>query len=177
MTKVELDKIRLHKKWPFRIWSFFERYFLVIFPLGISIVSFSMMKLGIINNDIQLIAIGSITFILSFLITILIFKTLYNNQFFKNYRIENLTIEKIETSLDKCSFENFHYYKLGYYEIITEVSWLSWGGLITIIPNGNELLINYKSQGLNGVNLPYVNLKDKKKLKKLILVLNSDVNF
>ena len=134
-----------------------------------------MIKSGVINNNLQLKTIGSTSFILSFLITILIFKTLYNNRFFKSYRIENLTIEKIEISLRKCNFENFQYYKSGYYEIITEVSWFSWGGLTTIIPNGNELLINYKSQGLNGVNLPYVNLKDKKKLRKLILVLNSDV--
>lgn len=177
MTIEELDKIRFNKKWPFKIGRFFERYFLVIFPLGISIVSFSMIKSGIINNDIQLKTIGSTTFILVFFITILFLKTLYNNHFFKSYIIENLTIEKIETSLNKCRFENFHYYKLGYYEIITEASWFSWGGLITIIPNGNELLINYKSQGLNGVNLPYVNFRDKKKLKELILFLNSDFNF
>lgn len=136
-----------------------------------------MMKSGIINNDNQLKTIGLISFVVSFLITLLILKKLYNNQFFKSYIIENLTVQKIETSLNKCEFENFSYYKNGYFEITTEISWFSWGGSITLIPNGNELLINYKSQGLNGVNLPYINLRDKKKLKKLILILNSDVNF
>ncbi|MBD8019131.1 hypothetical protein [Kaistella pullorum] len=173
MIKKEIDNIKRSKKHSFTLWNFIERYLLVIFPFAISVVSLSAIKSGVINNNIELQTIGWITFIASFTLIFILSIKLYNNQFFQSYKIQNLTIENIENSLKKSGFDDFEYNKIGFFEVSTGITWFSWGGTLTLIQTENELLLNYRTKGLNGVILPFTSPIIKKKIKKFIQELQS----
>lgn len=106
--------------------------------------------------------------LISVFLTIFVIKRLYENQVFKTFKIYNLTNEKIEASLKMCDFENCKYYKAGYYSALTKTSWFSWGEIITIIPNGDEILINSQPIGNLARSQPITISKDNKNIKKLI---------
>lgn len=60
------------------------------------------------------------------------------------------------------------YHKLGYYTATTNVSWFSWGELITIICNGNELLINSRPTGGPFTFQPITIFKDKENINAIM---------
>lgn len=173
MIKKEIDNIKISKRWSFTLWSCIERYLLVIFPFAISLVSLSMIKSGVINNNMELQTIGWIMFIASFTFTFLLSIKLYNNQFFQSYKIQNLTIENIENSLQKSGFENFRYNEIGFFEVFMGITWFSWGGTLILIPTKNELLLNNRTKGLNGVILPFTSFIINKKIKYFLRELKN----
>src|SRR5690606_24165900 len=135
MTKKKLNKIKTTKKWPFEITSLLNNLFLLIFPLGITIINFAMIKSGFLNDDNKLITAGFIGFLIGLFLIIFLLKKLHQNQFFTSYTIQNLTHEKIKDSLIAHGFDNYNYHEIGYFQIRTDISWFSWGGIVTIVPN------------------------------------------
>lgn len=168
MTKKEIQEIKLRKRWPFNISDIFERYFFIIFPLGILMCSYFVLDIGLKKNQTDVKVGGFIFFLMSMFLTLFVIKRLYENQIFKVFKIRDLTNEKIEASLKKCGFESFKYYKTGYYSVLTKTSWFSWGENITIIPNGDEILINSQPTGSLARSQPITISKDKKNIEKLI---------
>jgi len=172
MTKREIEKIKIEKKWTFKIMDIFERYFFLIFPLGLLLVSFSVTASGFKNNINNLKIGGLVSLCCSFYSLLFVVKRLYENQIFKTFTITNLTIEKTETALLKSGFDNFKYYKTGYFEVVSKVSWFSWGEKIIIIQNGDEFLINSRP-----INQPITFGMDKNNIRKIINQLKQMESF
>lgn len=172
MTKREIEKIKIEKRWTFKIMDIFEKYFFAIFPLGLLLVSFFVTASGFENNINNEMIGGLISFCCSFYASIFVVKKLYENQIFKTFIITNLTTEKIENALLKSGFDNFKYYKTGYFEVVSNVSWFSWGEKIIIIQNGDEILINSRPS-----NQPITLSMDKNNIRKIINQLQQMESF
>jgi hypothetical protein len=63
---------------------------------------------------------------------------------------------------------NAKFYKLGYFQATTKISWFSWGELITIIPDNNKILINSRPTGSAFSFQPITIFKDRNNIKKII---------
>jgi len=173
MTKELLDKIKLSKKWPFKLSDIFTRYFFLFFPLVITLTGLLGMSSGFKNNvtDLKLVSILISSFGLFFFIFIAL--RLFQNQTFECFDIPNLTEEQIKKAIRKTNLKNLHYSKLGYFVCTTKVSWFSWGEEITIIPHGDKLLINSKPTGSSFSYQPITVFKDKKNVKIIIKELRN----
>ncbi len=106
--------------------------------------------------------------ILGFFLSIFIYKRLKENITFEcispNSKIdlddisnrirENFRVNKIDANKD-----------LGIIEVFTKISFFSWGEKITLVLDGNTLLINSIHYG--STNLPFTIMNDKRNIKKL----------
>lgn len=168
MTKELLDKIKLSKKWPFKLSDIFTRYFFLFFPFGITLMGLSAMSSGFKNNvtDLKIVSILISSFGLFLFIFIAL--RLFQNQTFECFDIPNLTEEQIKKAIRKTNLKNSHYSKLGYFVCTTKVSWFSWGEEITIIPHGDKVLINSRPKGSLFSYQPITFFKDKRNVKIII---------
>ena len=168
MTKELLDKIKLTRKWPFKLSDVFTRYFFLIFPLGITFIGLSVMSSGFKNNVTDLKVVSMLISSLGLFLFIFVAQRLFQNQTFKCFDIPNLTEEQLKKAIRKTNFKNLHCSKLGYFVCTTKVSWFSWGEEITIIPHGDKLLINSKPTGSLFSYQPITFFKDKRNIKIII---------
>ncbi len=168
MTKELIDKIKLSKKWPFKVSDIFTRYFFLLFPLCITLIGLFAMSSGFENNvtDLKIVSIS----ISSFGLFLFIFTAmrLFQNQTFECFDIPNLTEERIKKAIIKTNLKCLNYSKLGYFVCTTKVSWFSWGEEITIIPHGDKLLINSRPTGSSFSYQPITVFKDKRNIKIII---------
>jgi len=173
MTKELLDKIKLSKKWSFKLSDVFTRYFFLIFPFGITLIGLFAMSSGFKNNvtDLKIasIVISSIGLFLLIFIAI----RLYQSQTFECFDIPNLTEEQIKKAIKKTNLNTLHYSNLGYFVCTTKVSGFSWGEEITIIPDDDKLLINSRPTGGSFSYQPITIFKDKKNIKIIIQELRN----
>jgi len=167
MTAEELNKIKKNKRWTV---SFADicRYFFIIFPLGIVFIGSVMTLSGFKNNVTDLKIAAVIILCLGVFLTSFVVRRLYQNQVFLSFRVNGLTKDKVDLALKRVSFDNIKYHRLGYYTMTTKVSWFSWGELITIIIDNNELLLNSRPTGSKFLFQPITIFKDRKNIKIII---------
>ena len=168
MTKVELEKIKKNKRWTVTFEDFYSRYFIILFPLFFIFISSAVAVSGFKNNLTDLKFAALVIFIIGLFLTSFTAKRLYQNQVFELYYFSYLTSEKINSALKKSEFENVKYYKLGYFQATTKVSWFSWGELITIILDNDKLLINSRPTGSAILFQPITIFKDRENITKVI---------
>ena len=168
MTKQMLEKIKLNKRWPFKLSDVFTRYFFMVFPCGIIFIGLSVLSSGLKNklNDLVIVSILISSF--GLFLFIFIAMRLLQNQTFECVEIPQLNDEQIKKAIKKTNLKILHYSKLGYFVCVTKVSWFSWGEEITIIPDGDKLLINSRPTGSSFSYQPITFFKDKKNIKIII---------
>jgi len=173
MTKKELENIKKNKRWTVTFADFYSRYFFVLFPLAIVFIGLMAATSEFRNNvtDLKISAIIILT--VGLFLTCFITKRLYQNQTFECYYISGLTNDKIEYALKKTNLSNAKFYKLGYFQATTNVSWFSWGELITIIPDNDKLFINSRPTGSAFSFQPITIFKDRKNIKTIIKELTT----
>jgi len=173
MTKEELDNIRKNKHWTVTLEDFYSRYLFVLLPLAIVFIG-SIAATSAFRNDVANLKTTSII-ILTFGLFLTFFTAirLYQNQIFESYYIPGLTNDKIEDALKKTNLNNAKFYKLGYFQATTKVSWFSWGELITIIPDNEKLLINSRPTGTAFLFQPITIFKNRKNIKTIISILTN----
>ncbi len=171
MNKEERQHILLHHKLAFSLWDIIERYFILIAPIGICFVAFSMFIGGIRfghiyqNNFLNSFFLTAITLLcLGLWLTIFIFKRIESERTFKVINIPNHACESI---IEKII------YQLGWTIIskdsteivaITKISYFSWGELVTILFEKDQLLINTRARGRQ----PFTINRDKVNYKKIL---------
>jgi len=145
-----------------------SRYFFLIFPIFIVLIGISELYSGFKNDliDLKMTSIVIIGFglLMFYFITI----RLYQNKRFDCVKIQNLTTDKIEKVIKETNFKNWTYHKLGYFLCTTKVSGFSWGEEITLIPVGENLLINSRPTGSMFSYQPITIFKDKKNIRILV---------
>jgi hypothetical protein len=168
MTKETLDKIKMTKKWPFRLSDILSRFFFLIFPLFIILIGISEMNSGFKNNipDLKITSfiITGVGFILMYFIAI----RLYQNRRFDCFQINDLTADRLRRAIKDSDFKDFTYNKLGFFVCTTKISGFSWGEEITIIHDGDCLLINSRPTGSKFSYQPITIFKDKKNIRQII---------
>ena len=168
VTKHEFERIKKTKRWTVTFEDFYSRYFIVLFPLGITLLGYVVTVGGFKDNLTDLKFTGIVIFTIGLFLTFFFSKRLYQNQVFESHYFKGLTNDKIDSALKKSKLNNVKYYKLGYFQGTTNVSWFSWGELVTIIPDNDKLLINSRPTGSAISFQPITIFKDRKNIKTVI---------
>jgi len=168
MTKQELEKIKVSKRWSVTFEDIYSRYVFIFIPLAIVFIGFIGSLAGFRNNSSDLKTAAFIILTVGIILTVFIAKRLYQNQVFEIYQVPGLTKDKIGNALKKTNLNNVKYHKLGYFVATTNTSWFSWGEQITIIPDNNQILINSKPTGSAFSFQPITIIKDRKNIKTII---------
>lgn len=176
MTIEQLEEIKRTKKWPTKLSDFYSRYFFILFPLAILIIGCVMLNSSFKNNVQELRIPSFVITTTGILLTIFIGKRLWQNQTFESFEVEDLTFEKLDKAIKQANFESSKFYKSGYFAAKTKTSWFSWGEEITMIQDGNRILVNSRPTGSAFSFQPITILKDRKNIKKVINELNTATN-
>ncbi len=157
------------------MWDIFERYFILIAPLGICLVSLSMFSGGFnfghiyrnnfLNSFFLTAVIGLVLGICLFLF---IFRRIRTESRFKVIDLpDNVNKSVIEAMLPQlgwtmdCNEEN---------QIVatTKVSPFSWGEAVTLLFDKNKVLINTRPVGMQ----PFTVNRDKINYRKFMTIIN-----
>lgn len=170
MEREDKEYILLHYKFPFTWWDIFERYFILIAPLAISFIFFSMFiggfKFGHIYrnnflNSFFLTAVIGLVF--GICLTLFIWRRIQSERCF---RVINLP-----DSVDNFDVEDM-LQELGWTiasketnEIVarTKTSPFSWGEVVTLLFDKSKVLVNTRPIGRQ----PFTINRDKANYRKL----------
>ena len=170
MTPKEKDYIKAHLKWKFS-WFDFSRYFIVLGPIVITVVAFSMFYGGFKYGHIY-----DNNFMNPFFFTASC--GLFIGLFFTYYTVRRIETEKMFQTLELPENISFNQIsdiiqdmkwtvigkEIDVIQLSTKISLLSWGECVTIIKaDNNSILINSQPFGLQ----PFTFNRDKVNFKKL----------
>jgi len=176
MTNKELEDIKRTKKWPTKFSDFYSRFFFILFPLAILAIGYIMLNSSFKNSIEELRIPAFVVTTIGIFLTLFTGKRLWQNQTFESFEVEDLTFEKLDKAIKKANFETTNFYKSGYFIAKTKTSWFSWGEEITIIQDGNRILVNSRPTVSAFSFQPITILKDRRNIKKIIMELNTATN-
>ena len=169
MTKTELNNIIELERWPVKFTDFTDHNFFIIFPIAIIFIGTMAIYSGLKNNVTELTIASLIILVLGIVLLIFITRRLIQNQRFKSCKINGITAEIIQESIQILNLKEFDFKKeIGFFSGLTRISGFSAGERVTIILDGEKLLIN--SRPIMGPIFPQpiTIFKDRKNIKKVI---------
>ncbi len=166
-----IEKIKKTKKMK-RQFEDYLNYFILIFPLGITFIGFSMI-VGYFRHNLEIgqLLISLIPISLGLLFAYFTLKRLNENIKYETIENKNnLDIENLKKAIEKNFRTNNSYIdkKLEMIEVLTKLTGFSWGERITIIKDGNTFLVNSRP---SGTNQPVTIYKDRSNIKKIRKIL------
>lgn len=166
MTKQEIEFIKTYKRWPIKFTDIFERYFIVFFPLCLLFIGAMPIWFGILRNNYIDVLFGIPIFIFGIFFFVFTLRRLIQAQKFETFILPNVSNEIIENAFKKANLDNYKYHRKGYFSCSIGISLFSWGEDLTVILNGNEMLLNCRSN-----RQPITVFKYRKKVKEFINLL------
>ncbi len=168
MNKEDILYIKKNRKWSFKLSDIYNHYIILILPLSIIFISFSMFYSGNKFNHLkdEFLITAIIISLFGLLLLILIVNRILAERKFRLFELNDSNFEEFKAIIRKCSWslvEN----KSESLVLLTETSWFSWGEKITIIKyNDKKILVNSRPYGQPiTINRDKINYN---KLEKLI---------
>ena len=174
MEREDKDYVFSNHKFPFSWWNIFERYFILIAPLGICFITLSMFFGGFkfehiyqnnFINSFFLTAVIGLSF--GIWLTIFIWRRIESEAHFKVIDLpHNMNKFVVENMLQRLGWtiasneEN---------EIVatTKTSSFSWGEIVTLLFDNNKVLLNSRPVGMQ----PFTIYRDKINYRKLLTMI------
>ncbi len=151
LTKEDIQFIVEHHKWRFRLIDIWDRYFILIAPLFFIFVAILMtVKTGLKGDSSfpqsSLVTVVIIFFLIGLLLTFFTYKRLESERLFHSITLRtfnNETVKSYLIALGRTIIDENEDLII----VRTKISLTSWGEIVTIVVNGNELLFNSRPDG------------------------------
>ena len=171
MQAKEIAEIKASGRWPKKPLGFLNYFFLLI-PIGFLFLGLELIKIGVNPTDVFFLGLGGLYTTIGLIAVILLPVRLVQQQKFVRYTVPGLKTDTVKKALEDNGFKNVAVYNVGYFWGRAKMWRFSFGEAITVIPDGDTILINSRPASNLSGRKPITIFRNGKKIKKLIEALH-----